>query len=118
MMHHATSGRLARRATGAALMLCLSLLSGCAPSSPAPSVAGESFKKEVLAARDSLAPALMDAVAKREPRSTRNILEQRCALARGGGNPFACGITILDNHGITLASASPVEPIKRIDYSR
>ncbi len=118
VMHHAPSRRLARRATGVALMLCLSLLSGCSPSSPAPSVAAESFKKEVLAARDSLAPALMDAVAGREPRSTRKILEQRCDLAREGGSPFACGITILDNHGITLASASPGEPIKRLDYSR
>jgi len=118
VMHHAPGGRHAKRAMGVTLLFCLSLLSGCAPSSPGPSKAGEAFKKEVLAARDSLAPALMDAVAKRESRSTKKILEQRCALAMEGGSPFACGITVLDNHGITLASASPGEPIKRIDYSR
>jgi len=103
---------------GATLLFCMALLAGCAPSSPGPSKAGEAFKKEVLAVRDSLAPALMDAVAKREPRSTKKILEQSCALAGEGGNPFACGITILDSHGITLASATPGEPIKRLDYSR
>jgi len=120
MMHDATSGRLARRALGAVLLFCLTLSAGCTPSSPGPSGAGDTFRKEVLAARDSLAPALMDAVASREPRSAKRILEQRCALAKEGGSPFACGITVLDNHGITLASATiaPGEPIKRLDYSR
>jgi hypothetical protein len=103
---------------GVTLLLCLALLAGCTPSSPGPSAAGESFRKEVLAARDSLAPALMDAVASREPRTAKRILEQKCALAMGGGDPFACGITILDNHGITLASTTAGEPIKRLDYSR
>jgi len=117
-MHHAPGGRHAKRAMGVTLLFCLALLAGCTPSSPAPTKAEVSFKEEVLAARDSLAPALIDAVARRETRSTKKILEQRCSLAREGGSPFACGITILDNHGITLASASPAEPIKRLDYSR
>lgn len=103
---------------GAALLLCLALLAGCAPSAPGPTEAGESFRKEVLAARDSLEPALLEAVARREPRSAKRILEQRCTLARESGSPFACGITVMDNHGITLASATPGEPIKRLDYSR
>jgi len=120
MMHDATSGRLAIRALGAVLLFCLTLPAGCTPSSPGPSGAGESFRKEVLAARDSLAPALMDAVASREPRSAKNILDQKCALAKEDGSPFACGITVLDHHGITLASATlaPGEPIRRLDYSR
>jgi len=117
-MHHAPGGRLAKRATGVTLVFCLALLVGCTPSSPGPTKAEESFKKEVLAVRDSIAPALMDAVASREPRSAKKILEKKCSLAREGGSPFACGITILDSHGITLASATPGEPIKRLDYSR
>ena len=118
MMHDATSGRFARRAKGVTLLLALALIASCTPSAPGP--ASESFRKEVLAARDSLAPALMDAVASREPRLAKNILDQKCALAKEDGSPFACGITILDHHGITLASATlaPGEPIRRLDYSR
>jgi len=100
-----------------ALLFCMAFLAGCAPSSPGPTGAGESFRKEVLAARESLAPSLMDAVASREPRLAGNILEQKCTLAREGGSPFTCGITVLDPHGITLASATPGEPIKRLNYS-
>jgi hypothetical protein len=117
-MYHATSGRFARSAKGVALLFCMALLAGCAPSSTEQPVAGESFRKEVLAARESLAPTLMDAVAGREPRSARSILEQQCSLAQKGGSPFTCGITVLDQHGITLASATPGEPIKRLNYSR
>jgi hypothetical protein len=118
VMHDATSGRLAGTAMGVALLFCMSLLAGCAPSSPGPP--GEAFRKEVLAARESLAPSLMDAVASRDPRAARKILEQQCALSREAGRAFFCGITVLDHHGITLASATiaPGEPIKRLDYSR
>jgi hypothetical protein len=98
---------------GVALLFCMSLLAGCAPSPP-----GEAFRKEVLAARESLAPSLMDAAASRDPRAARKILEQQCALSREAGRAFFCGITVLDHHGITLASATPGEPIKRLDYSR
>jgi len=115
-MHNATGRRLMSSARGAALLLSLALIASCAPSTPGP--AGESFKKEVQAAKDFLAPSLMDAVASREPRSARSVLERQCALAREGGRPFSCGITVLDSHGITLASATPGEPIKRLDYSR
>lgn len=103
---------------GVALLIGMALLAGCAPSPSGPPGAGESFRKEVLATRESLAPVLMDAVAGREPRSAHGILEQRCSLAKEDGRPFTCGITVLDRHGITLASATPGEPIKRLDYSR
>ena len=117
-MHDATSWRLAGSAMGVALLLSLALIASCDPSAPGP--AEESFKKEVQATKESLAPSLMDAVASREPRSARGILERQCALAREGGSPFTCGITVLDPHGITLASATiaPGEPVKRLDYSR
>ena len=101
---------------GVALLFCMAFLAGCAPSAPGP--AAESFKQEVQATKASLAPSLMDAVASREPRSASSILERQCALAGKSGRPFSCGITVLDPHGITLASATPGEPIKRLNYSR
>jgi len=104
------------RARGAALLLSLALIVSCAPSAPGP--AAESFKKEVQATKESLAPSLMDAVANREPRSARSIVERQCDQAEKRGRPFSCGITVLDHHGITLASATPGEPIRRLDYSR
>ena len=103
-------------ARGVTLLLSLALIASCVPSAPGP--AAESFKKEVQATKESLAPSLMDAVASREPRSARSILEQQCALAAKSSRPFSCGITVLDPHGITLASATPGEPIKRLNYSR
>jgi hypothetical protein len=39
-------------------------------------------------------------------------------MAGKSGRPYSCGITVLDPHGITLASATPGEPIKRLNYSR
>lgn len=118
MTHHATSGQLVSSAMGVTLLLALALIASCTPSAPGP--AAESFKKEVQATKESLAPPLMDAVASRDPRSARSILERQCALAGEGGIPFTCGITVLDHHGITLASATiaPGEPIKRLDYWR
>jgi len=117
-MHNATGRPLMSSAMAAALLLSLALIASCAPSAPGP--AAESFKKEVQATKASLAPSLIDAVASRDPHSARGILERQCALAREGGSPFTCGITVLDPHGITLASATiaPGEPIKRLDYSR
>jgi hypothetical protein len=102
----------------AALLLSLAVLASCAPSAPGP--AAESFKKEVQATKASLAPSLMDAVSRREPRLARSVLERQCALAGKSGSPFTCGITVLDHQGITLASATlaPGEPMKRLDYSR
>jgi hypothetical protein len=118
VIHHATSGWFAGTAMGVALLFCMAFLAGCAPSAPGP--AAESFKKEVQATEASLAPSLMDAVASREPRSASSILERQCALAGKSGRPFSCGITVLDPHGIALASATlaPGEPIKRLNYSR
>jgi hypothetical protein len=105
-MHNATGRRLMSSAMGVTLLLALALIASCIPSAPGP--AAESFKKEVQATKAALAPSLMDAVARREP------------LAGKSGSPFTCGITVLDPHGITLASATiaPGEPIKRLDYSR
>lgn len=117
-MHNTAGWRLMSSAIGVTLLLSLALIASCAPSAPGP--AAESFKKEVQATKESLAPSLMDAVASREARSARSILERQCALAGKSGRPFSCGITVLDHHGIALASATiaPGEPIKRLDYSR
>ena len=101
---------------GVALLFCMAFLASCAPTAAGPGA--ESFKKEVQATKASLAPSLMDAVASRETRSASSILERQCALAGKSGKPFSCGITVLDSHGITLASATPGEPIKRLNYSR
>lgn len=101
-----------------AVVSMLVLTAACTPSAPAPSKASEAFRQEVLAARESLSAALMDAAARREQRAAGRILEQTCSLARDSGRPFACGITVLDNHGITLASATPGATIRRLDYSR
>ena len=107
-----------RRALGFAVAVLAALAAACAPSAPGPGDAGESFRKEVLATKESLAASLSDAVARREPRQARLILEQTCDVARGKEQPFTCGITVLDHHGITLASATPGEPIRRLNYSR
>ena len=116
-MHNATGRRRMSSAMGITLLLALALIASCAPSAPGP--AAESLKKAVQATKESLAPSLMDAVASREPRSVKGILERQCALAREGGSLFTCGITVLDPHGITLASATiaPGEPIKRLNYA-
>ncbi len=100
------------------MVSALALIVACTPSPPAPSKASEAFRQEVLAARESLSAALMDAAAGREPGAAGRILEQTCSLARESGRPFACGITVLDNHGITLASATPGAAMRRLDYSR
>jgi len=94
------------------------IAAACAPPAPGPSKAEEAFRKEVLAVRDSLSASLTDAAAKGEPLAARRILEQTCALARESDRPFACGITVLDRHGITLSSATPGAQIRRLDYSR
>jgi hypothetical protein len=93
-------------------------LAACTSPAPAPSKAAEAFRQEVLAVRESLSASLMDAEASREPGAAGRILEQTCSLARESGRPFACGITILDHHGITLASATPGAAVRRLDYSR
>jgi len=115
-VHNSTGRRLVGSTLSFTLLVCLALLASCSPSAPGP--AAESFKREVHATKQSLAPSLMDAVSHREPGSAKGILERQCTLAREGGRPFTCGITVLDPHGITLASATPGELIKRLDYSR
>jgi hypothetical protein len=118
MTHHATSGRIESGAMSVALLFCLAFLAGCAPSATEPPGAGKSFKKEVLATKESLSASLMDAVANGDTHSARSILKQKCAMAGKSDRPFTCGITVLDRYGILLASATPGEPIKRLDYSR
>lgn len=115
-VHNSTGRRLVGSTLSFTLLVCLALLASCAPSAPGP--AAESFKREVQATKEYLAPSLMDAVSHREPGSAKGILERQCTLAREGGRPFTCGITVLDPHGIALASATPGELIKRLDYSR
>jgi hypothetical protein len=101
----------------AALVLLAAFFSGCATPESGQSEAVRSFKKEVKETRDALVPALMDAVANRDPQSVGAILGKQCVAAGESGRPFSCGIAVLDLHGITLHSVTPGEPIKRIDYS-
>jgi hypothetical protein len=107
-----------KRAFCSTLAILAALVVACTPSAPGPGAAGESFRKEVLATKESLAASLADAVARRESRSVRIILEQTCHVAQSQGQPFTCGITVLDRNGITLASATPGEPLRRLNYSR
>lgn len=67
---------------------------------------------------DRLAPVLMDSLAKRDSRSASKALRTLCATADKSDTPYSCGITVLDKRGITLASATPAAPIKRLNYSR
>jgi len=91
---------------------------GCTPSPPAESKAVISFKKEIRETGDRLAPLLMDNLAKRDPRSVRKSLQKHCTAADENGIPYNCGITVLDKSGVTLASATPAAPLKRLNYSR
>jgi hypothetical protein len=100
------------------LVLLAAVFSGCALPESGQSEACLSFKKEVKETRDALVSSLIDAVTNRDPRTVKLILEKQCALAREKGRPFACGITVLDLHGITLASVTPGEAIGRLNYSR
>jgi len=115
---HPAARRPWSRLLGATLALAAALASACAPPAPGPSKAEEAFRKEVMAAREALSASLADAAADREPRAAGRILEQTCSLARESGRPFACGITVLDRRGITLASATPGASFRRLDYSR
>lgn len=105
------------RGTPAVLILA-AFAASCTPSEPLTSEAVRSFKKEVQETKASLTPALVDAVASREPRRVKTILDQNCLAMKDRGQSFSCGVTVLDRHGITLASASPGEPVRRLDYSR
>ncbi len=111
--------RSLRAITGtAALALLVACVSGCALPESGQSEAIRSFKKEVTDARNVLAPALTDTIANGSPREAASILEKQCALASKEGRPFACGITVLDHLGITLASATLGDPTRRLNYSR
>ncbi len=100
------------------LILLAAFLSGCATPESGQSDAVLSFKKEVLEIRDALVPSLIEAVTNRDPHAVRLILDRQCALARDNNRPFACAITILDVHGITLASVTPGDTIRRLNYWR
>jgi hypothetical protein len=113
-----TRRRLKAAAAVAGLVLLAAVFSGCALPESGQSAAVLSFKKEVEETREALLPSLIDAVANRDPRAVRLILDRQCALAGEKGRPFTCGITVLDLHGITLASVTPGETIKRLNYSR
>ena len=118
MEGHPAARRPGMRLLGATLAFAAALVSACAPPTPGPSTAEEAFRKEVKEAREALSAPLADAAANREPGAAGGILEQTCSLARESGRPFACGITVLDRQGITLASATPGAPFRRLDYSR
>ncbi|NPV06221.1 MAG: hypothetical protein HPY67_16020 [Syntrophaceae bacterium] len=118
MAAYPAARRPGMRFLGAILALAAASASACAPPAPGPSKAEEAFRKEVLAAREALSASLTDAAANREPQAAGRILQQTCSLARESGRPFACGITVLDRQGITLASATPGAPFRRLDYSR
>jgi hypothetical protein len=103
-------------ATG--LVLLAAFCSGCDIRESGQSDATLSFKKEVKETRDALVPSLIEPVANRDPRTVRLILDRQCDLAKESGRPFACGITVLDLHGITFASVTPGEAMRRLNYSR
>ena len=102
----------------AGLVLLAAFCSGCDIREPGQSDAVLSFKKEVKETRDALVPSLIEAVANRDPRTVKLILDRQCDQARETGRPFACGITVLDLHGITFASVTPGETMRRLNYSR
>jgi len=102
----------------AVLALLAAFFSACSTPGSDQSGAVLSFKKEVKETTDALIPALIEPVANRDPRAVKLILDKQCALARDKGRPFACGITVLDLHGITLASVTPGDTIRRLNYSR
>lgn len=113
-----TRRRLKAVTAAAALVLLAAISTGCALPESDQSDAVLSFKKEVKETGDALVPSLIEAVANRDPSAVRLLLDKQCALARENGRPFACGITVLDLHGITLASVTPSETIGRLNYSR
>lgn len=91
---------------------------GCGSPPPPESQAILSFKKDIRETGDGLVPLLMDGVAKRDTRSVRNTLKRLCLKAEKSGTPYRCGITVLDGNGVTLASATPTVPLRRLNYSR
>lgn len=105
-------------AVTAALVVLAAFLSACAMPDSGQSEAVLSFKKEVRETRETLVPALIEEVANRDPHAVKVILDKQCDLAKENGRPFACGITVLDLHGITFASVTPGEAIRRLNYSR
>ncbi len=113
-----TIGRLGAVEATITLILIAAFFSGCAVPESGQSDAVLSFKKEVKEIRDALVPSLIEAVTNRDPHAVRIILDRQCALARENSRPFACAITILDLHGITLASVTPGEMIRRLNYWR
>jgi hypothetical protein len=102
----------------AGLAFLTAFCSGCTFTEPGQSKAALSFKKEVKEAADALVPSLIEAISTRDSQAVRLILDRQCALARDRSQPYTCGITVLDLHGITLASATPSETIRRLNYSR
>jgi hypothetical protein len=100
------------------MVLLTAFFSACSTPESGQSDAILSFKKEVKETTDALVAPLMEPVTKRDPHAIKLILERECALARENGRPFACGITVLDLHGITLGSVTPSDAIRRLNYSR
>jgi len=113
-----TRRRLKATIAAAGLVLLAALSSGCTLPESGQSDAVLSFKKEVKETADVLVPSLTEAVANRDPSAVMLILDKQCALARENGRPFTCGITVLDLNGITFASVTPSEMIRRLNYSR
>jgi hypothetical protein len=113
-----TRRRLKAITAATGLVLLAAICSGCTLPESGQSDAVLSFKKEVKETGDVLVPSLIEAVANRDPDAVRLILDKQCALAGEKGRPFACGITVLDLHGITLSSVTPGETIGRLNYSR
>jgi hypothetical protein len=113
-----TRRRLKAFTAVAGLVLLAAFCSGCGLPESGQSDAVLSFKKEVRETRDALAPTLIEAVANRDPRAVKLILDKQCALAKENRRPFACGITVLDLYGITFVSVTPSETIQRLNYSR
>jgi hypothetical protein len=112
-------GRWRRGSVSLVLLIAAAVAAtGCQSPPPAESEAVTSFKKEIRETGDRLAPVLVDSLAMRDPRLVRKTLRTLCATADKSSTPYSCGITVLDKHGITLASATPAAPLKRLNYSR
>ncbi len=98
--------------------LALASILACTPEAKAPSGSVQTFKLDVLTARDALRSDVVEAITGREPTLAKARLAERCVLAASRKGPFRCGVTVLDRNGLALASASAAEPGKRLDYSR
>jgi hypothetical protein len=102
------------------IALCVMILSiiGCKPEKPPGSDPAAAFKKEVQDMSWKLAPQLIESVSKKDAKAVHAILEKTCNDSLREGKGLACGITVLDETGVTLTSLLPRAASTRVNYSR